>query len=153
LIVVGVVLGLFSVGYLATGRHLPYVGAFYAYCAHGLGRWVGVGVAWRALSADSSRAVVVEGDIREPDEILGHASVGLRDKAFQHATDRRPSRSAAPSVLTGQAHLRSPLTALPSAHLLAFRTASLAATLAAILATCRKKSPDPAIVINSDLSA
>jgi amino acid transporter len=50
-VVVGLVLGVFSVGYVAMGRHLPHAGAFYAYCAHGLGRWVGVGVAWMALLA------------------------------------------------------------------------------------------------------
>jgi amino acid transporter len=50
-VVVGAVLGLFSVGYVAMGRHLPHAGAMYAYAAHGLGRWAGVGVAWMALLA------------------------------------------------------------------------------------------------------
>lgn len=50
-LVVGVVLAVFSVGYVAMSRHLPHAGAFYAYAAHGLARWVGVGVAWMALLA------------------------------------------------------------------------------------------------------
>jgi amino acid transporter len=50
-VAVGVVLGVFSVGYVAMGRHLPHAGAMYAYAAQGLGRWVGVGVAWMALLA------------------------------------------------------------------------------------------------------
>jgi amino acid transporter len=50
-VVVGLVLGVFSVGYVAMGRHLPHAGAMYAYAAHGLGRWAGVGVAWMALLA------------------------------------------------------------------------------------------------------
>jgi amino acid transporter len=35
-VVVGLVLGVFSVGYVAMGRHLPHAGAIYAYAAHGL---------------------------------------------------------------------------------------------------------------------
>jgi amino acid transporter len=50
-IAVGAVLGVFSVGYVAMGRHLPHAGALYAYAAHGLGRWAAVGVAWMALLA------------------------------------------------------------------------------------------------------
>jgi amino acid transporter len=50
-VVVGLVLGVFSVGYVAMGRHLPHAGAMYAYAAHGLGRWAAVGVAWVALAA------------------------------------------------------------------------------------------------------
>jgi amino acid transporter len=62
-IVVGLVLGVFSVGYVAMGRHLPHAGAFYAYCAHGLGRWVGVGVAWMALLAYNLIQVSLSGAI------------------------------------------------------------------------------------------
>jgi amino acid transporter len=62
-IVVGAVLGLFSVGYVAMGRHLPHAGAFYAYCAHGLGRWAGVGVAWMALLAYNLIQVSLSGAI------------------------------------------------------------------------------------------
>lgn len=62
-VVVGVVLGLFSVGYVAMSRHLPHAGAFYAYCAHGLGRWAGVGVAWMALLAYNMIQVSLYGAI------------------------------------------------------------------------------------------
>jgi amino acid transporter len=50
-IVVGVVLTLFSVGYVTMSRHLPHAGAFYAYVSHGVGRTFGVGAAWVALFA------------------------------------------------------------------------------------------------------
>jgi amino acid transporter len=62
-VVVGFVLALFSVGYVAMSRHLPHAGAFYAYCAHGLGRWVGVGAAWMALVAYSLIQVSLYGAI------------------------------------------------------------------------------------------
>jgi hypothetical protein len=73
-IVVGVVLALFSVGYVAMSRHLPHAGAFYAYISH----------AWGALSASerlgrpfspttSSRSVCMESSVRPllPREGLG----------------------------------------------------------------------------------
>lgn len=50
-VAVGLVLGLFSVGYVAMSRHLPHAGAFYAYVAHGLGRPLGVAAAWVSLLA------------------------------------------------------------------------------------------------------
>jgi amino acid transporter len=62
-VVVGAVLGVFSVGYVAMSRHLPHAGAFYAYAAHGLGRWVGVGVAWIALLAYNLIQVSLSGAI------------------------------------------------------------------------------------------
>jgi hypothetical protein len=62
-VAVGAVLGLFSVGYVAMGRHLPHAGAMYAYAAHGLGRWVGVGVAWTALLAYNLIQVSLSGAI------------------------------------------------------------------------------------------
>jgi amino acid transporter len=49
--VVGAVLALFSVGYVAMARHVGNAGAFYAYIARGLGRPYGVGAAWVALLA------------------------------------------------------------------------------------------------------
>src|SRR5512143_819894 len=51
--VIGVVLALFSVGYVAMGRSLPHGGAFYAYISHGLGKTQGVAAAWVALLAYS----------------------------------------------------------------------------------------------------
>ncbi|SCL30365.1 amino acid permease [Micromonospora inyonensis] len=46
---IAVVLGLFSVGYLAMSRRMTHVGAFHAYVARGLGRPAGAGAAWAAL--------------------------------------------------------------------------------------------------------
>jgi amino acid transporter len=48
---VAVVLGVFSVGYVAMARHVSNAGAFYAYISRGLGRPVGVGASWVALLA------------------------------------------------------------------------------------------------------
>jgi amino acid transporter len=50
-LVVGLVLAVFSVGYVAMSRHVVNAGAFYAYVAQGLGRTPGVAVAWIALLA------------------------------------------------------------------------------------------------------
>jgi amino acid transporter len=61
--IVGLVLGVFSVGYVAMGRYLPHAGAMYAYAAHGLGRWAGVGVAWTALVAYNLIQVSLSGAI------------------------------------------------------------------------------------------
>ncbi|WP_425413388.1 APC family permease [Micromonospora pallida] len=49
ILAVAVLLGLFSVGYLAMSRRMTHVGAFHAYVARGLGRPAGVGAAWVAL--------------------------------------------------------------------------------------------------------
>jgi amino acid transporter len=62
-LVVGAVLGLFSVGYVAMARHLPNAGAFYAYIAAGLGRPAGVGAAWAALLAYNGLQVGLYGGI------------------------------------------------------------------------------------------
>src|SRR5688500_5610559 len=43
---IGVVLAVFSVGYVAMARHVEHAGAFYAYVARGLGRPLGVAAAW-----------------------------------------------------------------------------------------------------------
>ncbi|GAA5189835.1 APC family permease [Rugosimonospora acidiphila] len=48
---VAVVLGLFSVGYVAMARHITNAGAFYAFVSRGLGRPVGVGAAMVAVVA------------------------------------------------------------------------------------------------------
>ncbi|HEU5425493.1 MAG TPA: APC family permease [Actinocrinis sp.] len=50
-IVVGVVLSLFSVGYVAMARHISNAGAFYAFISRGLGREAGVAGALIALLA------------------------------------------------------------------------------------------------------
>lgn len=48
---VGLILGLFAVGYVAMARKVGNAGAFYSYLAQGLGRPVGVAGAWVALIA------------------------------------------------------------------------------------------------------
>ncbi|SCE66759.1 Amino acid transporter [Micromonospora echinospora] len=60
-LVVAVVLGLFSVGYLAMSRRMTHVGAFHAYVARGLGRPAGVGAAWVALIAQNAVQVGLYG--------------------------------------------------------------------------------------------
>ncbi|MEV6343618.1 APC family permease [Actinoplanes sp. NPDC051851] len=50
-VAVALVLGVFSVGYVAMARHISNAGAFYAYVARGLGRPAGVGASWMALLA------------------------------------------------------------------------------------------------------
>jgi amino acid transporter len=74
---VGMVLGIFAVGYVAMSRHLQHSGAFYAYCAHGLGRWVGVGVAWMALLAYNLIEVSLYGAIGAAASPLVQSWVGV----------------------------------------------------------------------------
>lgn len=50
-ILIGALLALFGVGYVAMSRHVANAGAFYAYISQGLGRPAGVGAAWVALVA------------------------------------------------------------------------------------------------------
>ncbi|MQA25825.1 MAG: amino acid permease [Micromonosporaceae bacterium] len=50
-VLVGAVLAVFAVGYVAMSRHVANAGAFYAYISQGLGRPAGVGAAWVALTA------------------------------------------------------------------------------------------------------
>ncbi|MEV0134691.1 APC family permease [Dactylosporangium sp. NPDC050688] len=60
---VGVVLAVFSVGYVAMARHVANAGAFSAYVARGLGRPFGVGAAWVALVAYNALQVALYGAI------------------------------------------------------------------------------------------
>lgn len=62
-VVVGVVLAVFSVGYVAMARHVANAGAFYAYISRGLGRPLGVGAAWVALLAYNALQVGLYGAI------------------------------------------------------------------------------------------
>lgn len=48
-LVVGVMIGLFSVGFIAMSRHVTDAGAFYAYVSRGLGRPLGVGASQVAV--------------------------------------------------------------------------------------------------------
>lgn len=50
-LLIGALLALFGVGYVAMSRHIANAGAFYAYISQGIGRPVGVGAAWVALLA------------------------------------------------------------------------------------------------------
>lgn len=50
-LLIGALLALFGVGYVAMSRHVANAGAFYAYVSRGIGRPVGVGTAWVALAA------------------------------------------------------------------------------------------------------
>src|SRR5204863_7721098 len=60
-IVIGAVLGVFSVGYVAMARHVVNAGAFYAYISQGLSRPLGVGCSWVALIAYNSLQVGLYG--------------------------------------------------------------------------------------------
>ncbi|MEU4231094.1 APC family permease [Nonomuraea sp. NPDC026600] len=50
-LIMGVVLALFSTGYVAMARHMASAGALYTYISRGLGRPAGVAAAWVALIA------------------------------------------------------------------------------------------------------
>ncbi|MEU7871256.1 APC family permease [Dactylosporangium sp. NPDC049140] len=60
-LVVGAVLALFSVGYVAMARRVANAGAFYAYVTQGLGRPFGVAAAWLALVAYNGLQVALYG--------------------------------------------------------------------------------------------
>ncbi|GAB2937190.1 hypothetical protein GCM10027280_26710 [Micromonospora polyrhachis] len=60
---VGVVLAVFSVGYVAMARRMANAGAFYAYIARGIGRPAGVGAAWVALLSYNALQVGLYGAI------------------------------------------------------------------------------------------
>jgi amino acid transporter len=60
-VVIGAVLGVFSVGYVAMARHVVNAGAFYAYISQGLSRPLGVGCSWVALIAYNSLQVGLYG--------------------------------------------------------------------------------------------
>ncbi|WP_344481429.1 APC family permease [Nonomuraea monospora] len=60
-LVVGVVLAVFAVGYVAMARHLANAGAFYTYITRGLGRPAGIAAAWVALIAYNTLQVALYG--------------------------------------------------------------------------------------------
>ncbi|GAA3766813.1 APC family permease [Plantactinospora mayteni] len=62
-LLVGLLLGLFSVGYVSMARHVANAGAFYSYIAQGIGRPAGVGAAWVALLAYNALQVGLYGAI------------------------------------------------------------------------------------------
>lgn len=57
----GIMLGLFAIGYAAMSRHVTNAGAFYAYVAHGLGKVQAVGAAFVALIAYNSMQIGIYG--------------------------------------------------------------------------------------------
>ncbi|WP_188189339.1 APC family permease [Nonomuraea sp. SYSU D8015] len=60
-LVVGVVLAVFAVGYVAMARRMANAGAFYTYVARGLGRPAGIAAAWMALIAYNALQVGLYG--------------------------------------------------------------------------------------------
>ncbi|HEV2783205.1 MAG TPA: APC family permease [Actinophytocola sp.] len=74
-LVIGVLLGLFSVGYVAMARHVVNAGAFYAYISQGLSRPLGVGCSWVAVVAYSSLQVGLYG-------LIGSAAAPLLSDWF-----------------------------------------------------------------------
>ena len=57
----GIILGLFVVGYAAMSRHVSNAGAFYSYVARGLGKVQGVGAAFVALIAYNAMQIGIYG--------------------------------------------------------------------------------------------
>ncbi len=74
-VTIAVILGIFSVGYVAMSRHITNAGAFYTYVANGLGRPLGVGAAWMALLAYNGLQVGLYG-------IIGAATRPLLEQWF-----------------------------------------------------------------------
>ncbi|WP_246147899.1 APC family permease [Nonomuraea turkmeniaca] len=60
-LVVGIVLAVFAVGYVAMARHMANAGAFYTYVTRGLGRPAGIAAAWVALIAYNALQVGLYG--------------------------------------------------------------------------------------------
>jgi amino acid transporter len=74
-LLVGVLLAVFGVGYVAMSRHVANAGAFYAYIAAGLSRPIGVGAAWVALAAYNLLQVGLYG-------VIGAAASPLLEQWF-----------------------------------------------------------------------
>jgi amino acid transporter len=60
-VLTGLVLGLFSVGFVAMSRRIANTGAFYAYITSGLGRRLGVGSGYVALIAYTGAVIFITG--------------------------------------------------------------------------------------------
>ncbi|MDG4768550.1 APC family permease [Solwaraspora sp. WMMD406] len=76
-VLVGLLLGLFSVGYVTMARHTANAGAFYSYIAQGIGRPAGVGAAWVALLAYNALQVGLYGAIGAAAQPLLHQWFGV----------------------------------------------------------------------------
>jgi amino acid transporter len=72
-LLIGALLALFGVGYVAMSRHIANAGAFYAYISQGIGRPVGVAAAWMALVAYNLLQVGLYG-------VIGAASAPLLEQ-------------------------------------------------------------------------
>lgn len=72
---IGLVLALFSVGYVTMAKYVANAGAFYAYVSRGLGRPFGVAAAWVALVAYNTLQVALYG-------IIGAAASPLFEQWF-----------------------------------------------------------------------
>jgi amino acid transporter len=60
---VGVIMAIFSVGYVAMARHMVNAGAFYAYISQGLGKTPGIMAAWVALLSYNAMVFCLYGAI------------------------------------------------------------------------------------------
>lgn len=74
-LVIGVVLALFSVGFVTMARHVTNAGAFYAYISQGLSRPLGVGASWVAVVAYNALQVGLYG-------LIGSAAAPLMSEWF-----------------------------------------------------------------------
>jgi amino acid transporter len=61
MVVVGIVLAVFSVGYVAMAKQIVNAGAFYSFVARGLGRPMGVGAAFVAVAAYNALQIAIYG--------------------------------------------------------------------------------------------
>ncbi|MDQ1289860.1 MAG: hypothetical protein QG622_3426 [Actinomycetota bacterium] len=77
-VALGLLLGVFAVGYVAMSRHLPHTGAFYAYVTHGLGRVPGVAAAWVSLAAYNLLQVSLYGGIGAAVSPLVEQTAGIQ---------------------------------------------------------------------------
>jgi len=74
-VIVGAILAVFSVGYVAMARQVANAGVFYSYISQGIGRPFGVGASWVALLAYNGLQVGLYGAI-------GSAATPLLDQWF-----------------------------------------------------------------------
>ncbi|RKR91444.1 amino acid transporter [Micromonospora pisi] len=81
-LLIGAVLALFSVGYVAMARHTANAGAFYAYVTRGLGRPAGVGAAWVALIAYNALQVGLYGAVGAAAAPVLEQFFGLHDPSW-----------------------------------------------------------------------
>ncbi len=76
-VLMGVVLGLFCVGYVTMAPHVPNAGAFNAYISKGLGRPAGVAGGWASLIAYNTMQIGFFGALGDATEPLFRGWFGL----------------------------------------------------------------------------